>query len=97
MAELTQEQRDLQLERGTKQAIVLDQVMKALKLKNAGQLARKLEQQPAIISKLRKGVLALSPLYIIAIHELMENNGITGWSVREIKARLGLRRVGDPE
>jgi hypothetical protein len=83
--------------RAARQAGMLDQMIGELKLKNDAALARAMETQPAAISKLRRGTLPFSALYIVAAQELMENHSAPGWDVRDIKARLGLRRVGDPK
>lgn len=83
--------------RSARQSGVLDQANAALKLSSNGQLARALNLQPSVISKLRSGKIPVSSSQLIAIHELMENRGVAGWSIRQIKAKLGIKRLGDPE
>lgn len=96
-AVIAEEQARAKAVRAARQAGLLDQMIKDLSLKNDAALSRAMEMQASVISKLRNGMLPFSSLYIIAAHELMENRGRVGWSVRDIKARLGLRRLGDPE
>ncbi len=80
--------------RAARQRGVLDQINTALGLKSQADLARVLEVQPAVVSKLLKGTLPISSNHLILIHELMEDEGIDGWSIRQIKAKLGLPRRG---
>jgi hypothetical protein len=62
----------------------LDSVMVHFSLKNDAALSRCLQVAPPVISKIRHGRLDVGSTFIIRIHEL------TGWTIRDIKAELGV-------
>lgn len=93
-SELTEEQIKA---RGAVQRVVLDEMIEVLGLRNPAGLARALETDAPVISKLRSGHLPFTPLYLIAAEELMSNHGHSvGWRIADLKRKLGLRRLGDP-
>lgn len=64
-------------------ATMLDQVIEACALKNDAALARRLESNPATISKIRTGIIHVSAPLMVRIHEE------TGWPTKHIKALIG--------
>lgn len=66
---------------------LLDHLMQKLQLKNDAALARALEVQPPVISKIRHGHLPIGATALIAMHEL------TGESVADLRLVMGDRRA----
>lgn len=66
------------------QSNLLDDVQRVACLRNDRRLAEALESTAGSLSRIRSGHLCIGPTLIIRIHEL------TGWPVRNIKARLNL-------
>jgi plasmid maintenance system antidote protein VapI len=66
---------------------LLDYLMSALNLKNDAALARALEVQPPVISKIRHNRLPIGASLLITMHEL------TGESVKTLRLVMGDRRA----
>lgn len=65
---------------------LLDLLKRHFSAKNDAQLARSLELDPAVICRVRQGLLPISGALVIRAHEL------TGLSIGEIRAVMGDRR-----
>ncbi|WP_194723900.1 hypothetical protein [Noviherbaspirillum malthae] len=65
---------------------LLDSVIEKLHLKNDAALARVLGVPAPVISKIRHARLPIGASLLIAMHEE------TGWSIRELRDRMGDRR-----
>lgn len=61
---------------------LLDALKATYKLKNDAALARALRWQPSSLSKIRFGVLPVTPERILQIHDA------TGWPIKAIKGLL---------
>jgi DNA-binding transcriptional regulator YdaS (Cro superfamily) len=61
---------------------LLDALKTTYKLKNDAALARALRWQPNVLSKMRTGILPVTPERILQIHDA------TGWEIKRIKGLL---------
>jgi plasmid maintenance system antidote protein VapI len=66
---------------------LLDYLMSKLNLKNDAALARALDVQPPVISKIRHNRLPIGATLLITMHEL------TGKTIAELRAVMGDRRA----
>ena len=64
---------------------LFDEIMKRQKYKNAAQLSRALQVDPAALSRMRHGHLKVGATLILRIHELTDYT----MSVKEIKGLIG--------
>ena len=69
----------------TIQSSLFDDVQRAAGLRNDSRLADALEVSATSLSRMRSGHLRVGATLIVSIHEL------TGWPIRDIKARLNLQ------
>lgn len=65
---------------------LLDMLLQKFALKNDAALARVLEVQPPVLSKVRHQKLPVGASLLVRIHEL------TGQSIRDLRALMGDRR-----
>lgn len=68
---------------------LFDLLIEQMDLKNDRELARRLDLSPSLISRLRKGSLAVTDTVLLCIHEE------SAMPIREIKARLRRTYQGD--
>jgi plasmid maintenance system antidote protein VapI len=66
-------------------ARLLDAMHERLGLKNDAALARTLELPPAVVSKLRRRQASITAALLVRMHD------ITGWSISDIRALMGLK------
>jgi len=64
---------------------LLDTMHARLGLKNDAALARLLELPPAVVSKLRRRQASITAALLVRMHD------ITGWSISDLRALLGLK------
>ena len=64
---------------------LLDAMHARLGLKNDAAVARLLELPPAVVSKLRRKQASITAAILIRMHD------VTGWSISDIRATLGLK------
>jgi len=64
---------------------LLDTLHARFSLKNDAALARMLELPPAVISKLRRHQASITSALLIRMHD------ITGWSISDLRAHMGLK------
>lgn len=65
---------------------LLDAIIKHLDIRNDAGLSSRLEVAPPVISKIRNRILPIGATLLIRIHEE------TGWSIKEIRSRMGDNR-----
>lgn len=64
---------------------LLDTLHARFSLKNDAALSRMLELPPAVISKLRRRQASITSALLIRMHD------ITGWSISDLRAHMGLK------
>lgn len=65
---------------------LLDAIIKYLGIRNDAALSRRLEVAPPVISKIRHRTLPIGATLLIRIHEE------TGWTIKEIRQKMGDNR-----
>jgi plasmid maintenance system antidote protein VapI len=66
-------------------ARLLDAMIERLGLKNDAAIARTLELPPAAVSKLRRRQASITAALLVRMHD------ITGWSISDLRALMGLK------
>lgn len=69
-----------------KPEILLDAIIVELGIRNDAALSRRLEVAPPVISKIRNKTLPIGATLLIRIHEE------TGWTIKEIRSKMGDNR-----
>ncbi|MEJ7806011.1 MAG: hypothetical protein WKG03_08860 [Telluria sp.] len=64
---------------------LLDAMHARLQLKNDAALARTLQLPPAVVSKLRRRQTSITAAILLRMHD------ITGWSISDLRAHMGLK------